>query len=218
VAAIDAFDVDRRVVSLTFDDGPAHEFTELLLRALDAEGVLATFFVLGSSVTTETRRVVQATATAGHDIGNHTFNHRSFEDPALDDALASEEIHRTHELLEEITGVAPNLIRPPYGRAPDRVDRLAARFGYRATIMFRASHEDWLKPQPPACAIVNSVISDPTFGPGSIVLLHDGCDPRKSGDSRLETVKAVQLLIPLLREQGYDLAPISQLLDETGVA
>lgn len=215
---IDAFAVDRRVVALTFDDGPAQEFTELLLDALDAEGVLATFFVLGSSVTMETRQVVQATAAAGHDIGNHTFSHRPFDDPALDDTTALEEIRRTHELLEEITGVAPTLVRPPYGRAPERVDRLAAGLGYRATITFRASYEDWLKPQPSAGTIVKRVTSDPTCGPGSIVLLHDGCDPRKSGDSRLETVKAVELLIPLLRAQGYDFAPISQLLDETGVA
>ena len=77
------------------------------------------------------------------------------DDPTLDEVSARAEIAQTHALLEEIIGRPPDLIRPPFGRAPERVDRIAADFGYRATVNFLHFHNDW--DQPPARTIADSV-------------------------------------------------------------
>jgi peptidoglycan/xylan/chitin deacetylase (PgdA/CDA1 family) len=210
MAVISKFEPSRDVVALTFDDGPDRIYTPLLLDVLDSEDVRATFFVLGSWVDEETRPIIEAALAAGHDIGNHTFNHRAFDDPSLDEVSARAEIAQTHTLLEGIIGRPPDLIRPPFGRAPERVDRLAAEFDYRATVNFLHFHNDW--EQPPARTIAESVHASVTAG--SIVLLHDGCDPVLEGGSRRETVEAVRLLIPELRERGFEFATVSALLDE----
>jgi peptidoglycan/xylan/chitin deacetylase (PgdA/CDA1 family) len=209
MAVISQFAPTRDVVSLTFDDGPDRIYTPLLLEVLAAEGVRATFFVLGAWLDDETRPIIEAALEAGHDVGNHTFNHRDYDDPTLDEVTAREEIARTHALLEGIIGRPPDLIRPPFGHAPERVDRIAAELDYRATVNFIHFHFDW--DQPPARTIADSVHD--TVSPGSIVLLHDGCDPVLEGGSRRETVEAVRLLIPELRERGFEFASVSALLD-----
>ncbi|HEV8461356.1 MAG TPA: polysaccharide deacetylase family protein [Gaiellaceae bacterium] len=211
MTVIEKFEVTRQVVALTFDDGPDPTYTPQLLDLLANESIPATFFALGLAIDKETTPIVCAALDAGHDVGNHTFHHRSFDDPSLDDASAMNEIARTHYLLEQITDRPPDLIRPPYGHGPQRVDRLAAELGYRATVNFEFSHGDW--DQPPARAIVDSALR--TVTAGSIVLLHDGCAPEQRGGSRRETVEAVRLLIPELRERGFAFATVSTLLDET---
>jgi peptidoglycan/xylan/chitin deacetylase (PgdA/CDA1 family) len=211
MAVVSRFQVARKVVALTFDDGPDPVWTPELLALLADEGVRATFFALGCWINSDTRPILRGALTAGHEIGNHTFSHLSFAQSSLGDASASDEIVRGHVLLSEIGDAQPTLIRPPFGHAPERVDRLASELGYRATVMFEQPPPgDW--DQPPADRIVQSVVD--STKPGSIILLHDGCDPTRRGQSRRETVEAVRLLIPALRMRGFEFATVTELLNE----
>jgi peptidoglycan/xylan/chitin deacetylase (PgdA/CDA1 family) len=211
MAVVYRFQVVRKVVALTFDDGPDPVWTAELLAVLGDEDVRATFFALGCWINSETRPILRGALTSGHDIGNHTFAHRSFAQPSLSDASASDEIVRTHVLLSEIGDAQPTLIRPPFGHAPERVDRLAFELGYRVTVMYEEPPAgDW--DQPPAHRILQSVVD--SAKPGSIIQLHDGCDPTRRGQSRRETVEAVRRLIPALRAQGFEFATVTELLNE----
>jgi len=211
MAVVSRFEVARKVVALTFDDGPDPVWTSELLALLADDDVRATFFALGCWINSETRPILRGALAAGHEIGNHTFSHPSFAQPSLSDASASDEIVRTHVLLSEIGDVKPTLIRPPFGHAPARVDRLASEFGYRATVMYEEPPSgDW--DQPPAHTIVQSVVD--SAKPGSIILLHDGCDPTRRGQSRRATVEAVRRLIPALRARGFEFATVTELLNE----
>lgn len=207
LGVIERVDTTKRRVALTFDDGPS-EWTPSILDAIAEHSATATFFVRGSAVTAETRETVERAHRAGCDIGNHTQNHISYA--RCDDATAQEEFLATHQLLHELTGVRPMLARPPYGHAPERLDEIAASFGYRATIMWSITPNDWEEPQPSADVIVATVLD--ALEPGAVVLLHDGWDPERGRLSRQETVTAVRRLLPELRARQFRAVAMSDLL------
>jgi peptidoglycan/xylan/chitin deacetylase (PgdA/CDA1 family) len=75
----------NREVVLTFDDGPSAPYTEMVLEALAAECVKATFFLLGSNVVDDPD-LVRRIAQEGHSMGTHTFNHVELNKLAIDEA------------------------------------------------------------------------------------------------------------------------------------
>jgi peptidoglycan/xylan/chitin deacetylase (PgdA/CDA1 family) len=211
VPIVERVSTESKRVALTFDDGPHPGYTVQILDTLAAEGALATFFIRGSAVDAETSEIVKRTVAEGHDVGNHTHSHLSFD--GCSDTTIDEEIRRTHFQLEEILGRPPDLIRPPYGHGLAAVDAIASRLGYRATVLWTFLVNDWKNR--PAESIVQDVLDGLT--PGAIVLLHDGCDgrqPEGPGYSPQGTVAALRPLIPKIRERGYELVTVSQLLDE----
>ena len=212
---VSAVVTDQRLVALTFDDGPELTYTPMALEALDEASAHATFFVLGSSVNAETRPIVERTQAAGHEVGNHTHTHLSLNGATTE--LIHEEIARTHFYLEQITGRAPRVIRPPYGHAPEAVNAVAGPMGYRATVLWSAWAVDWENPQAAAEVMLKRVLDGYDLcggvGPGGIVLMHDGCAPEQAGQSRSETVETVRKLVPALRDKGFRLVTVSELLD-----
>jgi peptidoglycan/xylan/chitin deacetylase (PgdA/CDA1 family) len=209
VPVISSVTTKQPFLALTFDDGPMDPSTDLILDALAKEGAYATFFVRGSAISSTTELTVKRAVREGHEIGNHTHSHFSLD--RCDDATLREEIERTHHHLETITGEQPTVVRPPYGHAPDRVDLESRRLGYRATILWSIQTQDWV--MPPSREIVRRVLDSPELLPGAIILLHDGCAPERIGQSRQNTVEAVRQLLPELREMGFKLVTVSQLLD-----
>jgi peptidoglycan/xylan/chitin deacetylase (PgdA/CDA1 family) len=204
---------DRPYVALTFDDGPLEPETDSLLDALADAGARATFFVRGSAISDATRRMVERAATEGHDVGNHTHSHYAL-DECTNDTLR-EEVRRTHDDLTAILGEAPTLIRPPYGRDPERVDAEAVKLGYRATVLWSIEAADW--EMPPAEVIARRVLESPALRGGAIVLLHDGYSPAQGKQSRRPTVDAVVQLLPELKRRGFEMVGVSRLLDAGGV-
>ncbi|MBB3348995.1 glycosyltransferase [Sphingomonas sp. BK069] len=200
----------RRLVALTFDDGPDPRWTPRLLDVLRRERASATFFVTGANALGQgplLRRIV----AEGSELGNHSTTHadlgrRSEGDIAL-------ELRATERLVEAYTGRAMTLFRPPFlGDAdPDRRDelhasRVAARLGY-LTVGLNVDPLDWEKPD--AATIARRVIAGVAAGtadhPAQIVLLHD------SGGDRTQTLAALPAIIRGLRARGYELVPVSTL-------
>ncbi|MGD0712982.1 MAG: polysaccharide deacetylase family protein [Gaiellaceae bacterium] len=212
---ISSIKTEEPLVALTFDDGPDETYTPLLLDVLDHESAPATFFIRGSALNPETRKIVARIDGAGHDVGNHTHHHWNLA--GMDAATIHEEIARTHYELEQITSTAPTLLRPPYGLGPVEVNAVAERDGYRATVLWSIYAADWTAPQPPADTIIERVLNGYDIyggvGPGGIVLLHDGCAPEQAGESRMESVEATRKLVPALRAAGFRLVTVSELLD-----
>jgi len=100
-------------ISLTFDDGPHPEHTPRLLDELDAAGIRATFFLIGERVE-RNRELVCRIASSGHEIGNHTWTH---SEPCRTSTIEFlNEVRRTREYLEDLTGNPCRIIRPPKGR------------------------------------------------------------------------------------------------------
>ena len=204
---VHSVETDRNVVALTFDDGPKNPETERLLDVLDEADAHTTFFVRGGAITEETKSLVVRAAHAGHEIGNHTHSHLNLEN--ADRGTVREEILRTHHQLAELTGMEPTVIRPPYGKALEIVDEIASAVGYRATVGWSVDAEDW--ESPPAATIAERVLAG--LAPGAIVLLHDGCTDTRADQSRMETINAVRILVSAIRDRGFELVTVSQLLE-----
>jgi len=189
---------DRRQVALTFDDGPDPARTPALLDELAAQGVKATFFLVGSAVDAHPalcRRIVDE----GHEVGNHTYTHPYL--PLTRTRAVTRELVATDRAIAASAGVVPTIARPPYGgRAPWTVrafTRLAKRI-----VLWDVNSFDWRGD--PAPEVAQRVL-DRTRA-GSIILMHEA---RTGGEV---TVEAVRLLVPALRARGFELVTVSDML------
>ena len=191
----------RRVIALTFDDGPSEE-TPRVLELLAKHRVPATFFQIGANVE-RLPEVARAVSAAGHEIGNHSHSHPlcCFRSPDF----ILHDFARAQQTIAAVTGFSPVLIRAPFGVRWFGFRRAQRRLHLRG-VMWTIIGYDWkLK----ADNIVGRVL--PKVANGAILCLHDGRELRSNPDIR-ETVTAVSRLIPLLRDRGYKFETVSRLL------
>lgn len=188
---------NSKVIALTFDDGPSPE-TLKILEVLQKHQAVATFFCLGANLR-EYPEIAKRVVQAGNAIGNHTWHHYYHD---VTEKTASDEIDNTGVHIYRSTGTKSLLFRPPGGRLNNGLADYAKQKNY-VVVMWSIDPKDFL--QPPASAIAHSVLSQAK--PGAIVLLHDG------GGTRQETVNALSIIIPKLKQQGYRFVTIPQLLE-----
>ncbi len=194
----------RRSVALTFDDGPS-EGTPRILEILAAHGAPATFFPCGANVE-RLPAAARAVAEAGHEIGNHGYNHplccfRSAR-------FIETDMARAQQVILEHTGVRPVWYRAPYGVRWFGMRRAQRRLGLNG-VMWTVIGYDW---NLVAGAVVERMAG--RVSNGSILCLHDGRELRPRPDIGT-TIEAVRRLVPLLQERGYKLETVSQLLCPT---
>jgi peptidoglycan-N-acetylglucosamine deacetylase len=173
-----------------------------LLRAHDAR---ATFFVVGRYVD-ERPDVVRRAVAEGHELGNHTFDHVDAAHERDDDVLR-DQIGRTSAAVERVAGIAPRLIRPPYGKDVARVARLGRELGVTETVLWSAQGWDW--DTTPADEIAELALRD--CRPGGIVVLHDGVPPG-GGPSREPMLAALAEILTALKQEEYELVTVSGLI------
>lgn len=186
---------DRRVVALTFDDGPDPVRTPALLDVLAEAHAPATFFLVGDAVELHPD-VVTRMAREGHELGNHTYCHRYL--PLARSRSVARELGRTDRAIASATGVVPKLARPPWGGRSPWTVRAFARLAKRL-VLWDVNSYDWKGK--PADDVVARVLE--RARPGSIILLHEA---RAGGET---TIEAVRRLIPALRARGFELVTVS---------
>ncbi len=184
---------ERRVVALTFDDGPS-EYTPAFLDVLREKHVEGTFFEIGQEMPGR-EDIMRRILREGSEIGNHTMHH--VELPGYS------ELAEDSALVESSTHFKPCLFRPPGGAVDSAVISTAAELGMR-TITWDVDPADWTNPG--SGAVYSRVVE--ATGPGSIVLMHDG------GGDRGGTLAALPEIIDTLRARGYRFATVSKLLGE----
>ncbi len=183
-------------IALTFDDGPHPENTVRLLKMLKERGMKATFFCVGQRVA-DHPSVAKRIVEEGHEIGNHSWSHKVLS--GLADAVVARDLERTDEAIRKATGVAPKLMRPPYGAFTDRQRDWAHRkWGYQITL-WDVDSNDWRNP---SASYARSRILQGT-GPGSIVLSHD---------IHKSTVDGMPKTLDALKAKGFKFVTVSQLL------
>lgn len=197
----------RRVVALTFDDGPNGAATRTIVGILTRGGVRATFFEVGRSVAADpaTTRFV---AQAGFPIGNHSWDH-AFDLPVLPPHRIEAEIAQTQIAIASATGTAPTLFRPPHGYRSPALLYAADRHHLR-TVDWSVDPGDYLTANPRT--IERKVITD--VRPGDIVLLHDGLQDgpfARKLRNRAATIAALPVIIEQLRAKGYTFVTIPEL-------
>jgi cellulose synthase/poly-beta-1,6-N-acetylglucosamine synthase-like glycosyltransferase/peptidoglycan/xylan/chitin deacetylase (PgdA/CDA1 family) len=191
-----SYEMPVRTIALTFDDGPDPRWTPEVLDALRRHGVPATFFVVGSQVA-RYPELTRRTVDDGHELGIHTFTHPRVTD--LPTWRRRAEYAQTQMAISHAAGVKTRLLRLPYWSGTDSLDdanwamvREAGKLGY-LSVFSDTDSRDWARPG------VDEIVRNahPAGGSGAVVLLHD------SGGDRTQTVRALDVLIPELKSQGY---------------
>jgi peptidoglycan-N-acetylglucosamine deacetylase len=189
----------RPVVALSIDDGPS-EATPEILRVLAEHDVHATFFVIGAHVETQPR-LASAIVSAGHELGHHMmYDERSI---GLPQDTFVQRFEQMDGKLRQLGG--SRLFRPGSGwYDADMVAAVAAR-GYR-TVLGSVYPFDAQLPFPRLASWY--VLRQAS--PGAILVLHDG--PERG----IRTADVLRRVLPELRRRGYDVVPVSELLDLAG--
>lgn len=184
-------DPEKKQVALTFDDGPHGYNTQKILNLLDQYDAKGTFFMVGSSVEFYPE-VVKKVHQAGHEIGNHTWNHPDLVTQS--DEQINFEIFSTDLAIEKIIGERPSLYRPPYGSTNQHVNSIVGK----PSIMWDVDTLDWKNRNPQA--ILENVKTQTRNN--SIILMHDIHDT---------TVQGLALSLEYLSSQGYEFVTVSEL-------
>jgi peptidoglycan/xylan/chitin deacetylase (PgdA/CDA1 family) len=189
-----------KVVALTFDDGWNLEGVREVVAILKAKQAPATFFPVARAVARHPK-TWRSIAVAGFPIANHSWNHGNLA--RMSAAKAAADIERSTRLIERVTGMPLfPVLRPPGGALDKTLMRVARESGMRAVVMWDVDTRDWTGRRPRA---VYRAALDATRG--SIILLHT---------DKPNTVKALPRIIDSLRERGYTLVTVGQLIGLPG--
>jgi peptidoglycan/xylan/chitin deacetylase (PgdA/CDA1 family) len=196
------------MVALTFDDGPSLEFTPAILDILKEYDVPATFFMVGAHVE-KYPEIAKRIVEEGHEIGNHTYNHRNI--PTLSSVDLHKELLEATAVITSVTDVYPAYVRPPRGMYDGRFRRLANLLG-QEIVLWTVSTRDW-RYGVTAESIVRTVKT--RVRGGDIILFHDsGALIKNEGGDRRATVLALPEVIQTIRDKGLEIVPLSVLLHE----
>lgn len=200
------YDPDKKIIALTFDDGPSTSETNgtsELLDLLEQYDSRATFFCVGNNINDKSGPLLKRMADLGCEIGNHSYDHTILT--SLDAQGVHDQIDKTNELIKKYSGKECRLIRPPYGAANN--DIVPANVT-QPFIMWDVDTLDW-KHRNDAASVISLVEKyKQQDWDGAVILMHD---------IHSWTVEACKTLIPELVNDGYQLVTVSELAYLKGV-
>ncbi|MCL6632040.1 MAG: polysaccharide deacetylase family protein [Alicyclobacillus herbarius] len=196
-SAVYAATPTKKVVYLTFDDGPNPLWTPQVLSILAREHVHATFFVLGFRAQ-KYPWLVRRMHREGHEIGNHGYYHTFIVDQ--NQRWVEAQVRRADQAIQAACGVRPMYFRPPGGILNPHNVEAVRKLGHPIA-MWTVDTNDWRATR--ANSILQVVERDTR--PGSIILMHDGIDT-----SSRYTVQALPQVIHYLKQSGYTFAVLPE--------
>lgn len=188
--------IKKKYVALTFDDGPSG-FTKEIIDLLKKYEYNATFFVLGNKLNVDYTDILKESINNGNEIGIHGFSHKSFT--RLKTEALEEEITKSKKYVYNLTKYMPNLVRPPYGNINNNIRNL----NLGPYILWNNDTLDWKLRD--AKKIYERLIN--SIEENNIILMHD---------TYLTTYKALELILPYLKENNYEVVTVSTLFSKNG--
>lgn len=198
---------NKKMIALTFDDGPNGAATEQILNTLHKRKVPASFFVIGANAERFPNTMKRMVAE-GHLVANHTYRHSRFDQISFGEM--EKDIVDGSRAIETITGIRPRWFRPPYGINGAGLAAICRQQEF-VIAGWSLDANDW-NPHPVdelVDAIVNQVI------PGDIILLHDGWETNPDADRNL-TVAAVPIIVDKLQQAGFVFVTLPELQRNAG--
>jgi len=194
-----------KYVCLSFDDGPNNQPGDTtmsdMLDILEKHGVIGSFFLWANKITEDNKKIIRRAFDMGCDIQNHTWSHPFMTKLTKEEMI--EEYKKCDDAIIEITGVRPTFFRPPYIDVNETLHEVIPT-------PFICGHgvEDWV-PTVSADERYNRMLE--ATKDGIIYLLHviEGNTP---------TLEAVDRIIPVLKEQGYEFVTVPEMFRLKGIS
>ncbi len=186
-------DEHPNTITFTFDDGPDHRTTPLILDQLDRFGIKGTFFINGfkfhprTAGGVENQAVLRDMYKRGHFIGSHTFDHKDIT--VLDEQGWRTEVRQVEQVMEHIIGRRPWLMRPPFGKISEATAARLSKEGY-TVVMWNLDSGDW-KANSALSLFENTKRVIRENPKGGVLLFHD---------TNRSTVEALPLIIEWIGE------------------
>ena len=183
----------RKVVALTFDDGPNPNTTPVALELLKKYNAKATFFMVGRSVAGN-EDIIKQVVAEGHQIGNHSWSHPLLTKVTLEQAKS--QINDTTEVLKKASGQDVHIMRPPYGGINSAIQAAVSQ----SFILWDVDTLDWKNRN--TASIMKEVQKTQ---PGSIILMHD---------IHQTSIDALPTVLQYLTDQGFELVTVEELMGD----
>ncbi len=193
-------DTTRKVVAITFDDGPANLYVDDIIGDLRRYGARATFYVVGADARANPE-AMSVLVAAREEIGNHSYDHRRLV--FVSTSTCDDELSSTDAVIRAAGYSGPVTFRPPYAKKLLSLPYVLWRAG-RTTVMWDLAPDSRDDIRDDAQAMTQYVVDH--VRPGSIVLLHPW--PGANAATR----RALPLILGALRAQGYSFLTVSELL------
>ncbi len=187
-----------RLIALTFDDGPHPEYTRKLLDLLDCFSAKATFFAVGK-MAEKYPELVKEIDRRGHEIGNHTYDHRILTELSM--AETGAELERDEQVIASLIGKRPAVFRPPSGRYNPGTVQVAASMGLFTVLWTNYSDYGAMR----SSEVISNVMAAPKDG--DIILLHSGIDA---------TLLALPTILQQLSGKDFRFVTVSALIEANG--
>ncbi len=188
-------------VALTFDDGPDAAYTPRVLDVLAAHAIKASFFLIGERAAREPA-VARRIAAEGHDLGNHTWSHRSLWRSGPRET--ARQVEEGHAAIAQAAGVGPRFFRPPWGMTNLALFPLLRKL--RTPCVFWTVQTEGRHPAPSGLQIERARRRTRS---GAILDLHDADGVPGAGARLLEALPG---MIAAIRNCGLSLVPLRELL------
>lgn len=190
-------DTQQKVVALSFDAAWGNEDTQTILDILEKHQVKVTFFMTGGWVESFPEDVIRI-YEAGHELGNHSQNHYHMSE--LTRKEQTQELQEVHEKVKALTGYEMCVFRPPYGDYDNEVVLNCLECNYYP-IQWSVDSLDWKDYG--VASIIDTVCNHKNLEEGAIILMHNGAT---------YTAEALDAVLTNLKEQGYRIVPVGQLI------
>lgn len=182
----------RKVIALTFDDGPHPIYTPKLLEGLKERNVTATFFVTGANASLYPELIEQMQKD-GHVIGNHTYHHVRLS--SVGKEIFLQELKETNRVLEDILEINIEYVRPPFGEWNTSIEQEIDMF----PVLWDIDPLDWCRGNTEQ--IVKTVLDGAEDH--AIILMHD---------EYATSVEAALQIVDELLEEGYEFVTVDKIL------
>ncbi|MBQ4583547.1 MAG: polysaccharide deacetylase family protein [Bacilli bacterium] len=185
------YDKNKTTIAITFDDGPSGEKTKVILQSLIDNKMHSTFFMVGNKMSYQSN-IITDIINSGNEIGSHTYSHINMK--RVNVKKVTEELTKTNDIFNSITGQNIKLVRPPYGAYKKA---LIKDYPY-SFVLWNIDTNDWRYHN---VEYLTNYILDNALD-GNVILMHDSYNT---------SVEAIQKVLPILYAKDIQVVTISEL-------
>ena len=189
-------DTDQKEIAISFDDGPATNFTPQILQLLKDENIKAAFFCIGNRIPGN-EKIVKQLQDDGHIIGNHSYSHHFWFDMFSSKKML-EDMQLMDQTMKAVTGLQPKLFRPPYGVTNPNLKKAIIKGNYTPVGWSVRSMDTVIKNETKLLHKIKAGLK-----PGAVFLFHDTSNI---------TLQVLPLFFKEVKNQGYHIVPLDKLL------